>query len=247
MRRARSSPSSAPAPATAPIAGRACGANPSHRCSHAGRERAEDGRHVKFGVVRQHAHRVARQATIPPAPGSGPASPPRPRRTGKTSGRGEHGSRVTDRHHEAEHPGDLDERPREINGPKTINFGGETKDSTNTSMSRGAPRRAGRSGGFPRPALEHGHGVTGDDAVQFGVTQSAQRRDLRTNQEFAASAVEAPAASATPVTETSRPAFEKESSAKLPVDLPAHQSSGSTKRCTVPPQVSPTAKAWSSE
>ena len=122
-------------------------------------------------------------------------------------------------------------------------YGTETLDQIHARLAVRAVVAGSRD-----PALEHGHGVTGDDAVQFGVTQSAQRRDLRTNQEFRRERGRS-ASGVGDARHRDKPdrRSRKNRAAKLPVDLPAHQSSGSTKRCTVPPQVSPTAKAWSSE
>ena len=224
----------------------------SHRAdvTHAGRERADDGRHVELGVVRQHAHRVARserrshslEIAIRPVHHDLVGR-------WKTRSRREHRTGVTDRDDEAEDPGDLDERPREVNGPEHDQFRGryegldEHFDLLTTCLTVRAVVASSRD-----PALEHRRGVTSDDSIEFGVAQCAQHHSLRTDQEFRGERGRSArcVGDARHRDQADRRSGENRA-AKLSVDLPAHQSSGSTKRCTVPPHVSPTAKAWSSE
>ena len=89
--------------------------------------------------------------------------------------------------------------------------------------------------------LELGAGVTPHDAVEAGIAQLSERLTLGSHEQLGAGL-----RSVDDGRERDR-LLRPQQVAQLLVDRRAHQSSGSTKRWIVPPHVSPTANASSSE
>ena len=130
--------------------------------------------------------------------------------------------------------------------PKMIMRGGGANDSMNTAdrvLARFAVRAvvAGRR----EPGLELAERVAGDDAIEVGVAERAERVDRRAGR-AASPRGSGPAMTVASATGSSA----AQRVAQRLVDRTGrrrHQSSGSTKRWIVPPHVSPTANASSSE
>ena len=207
-----------------------------------GTQRRDDGWHVELRVVREHTHGVGRAEAVTDALQQA-IRPVDDDLVGQREPgtRGEHLAGVTDRHPIAESFRRPAQRGGEVDRTEDQHLRrlGVRLDEDLQSLVVGLTLRAvvadpGASGG------ELARHVPGHDTIQIGITQRPARRTVGLDEELGAEV-----RTVDDRGQRHRPSVPQRLAQRIEQHA-AYQSTGSTKRCTVPPQVNPTANASSS-